>query len=104
MALAGISRGIVVGHSMAGVVIPKVTELAPERVAHLIFLAAMVLSDGESLFARLTTPMKALIQGLAQARGNGTFLSPGEMVRARYMNDLPRHHPAVQTALAQRSP
>ena len=32
MALEGISRGIVVGHSMGGLVIPKAAELAPARV------------------------------------------------------------------------
>src|SRR3989304_22133 len=43
MALEGISRGIVVGHSMGGLVIPKVVELAPGRGAHLGFLAAVEL-------------------------------------------------------------
>src|SRR3972149_3341806 len=51
IALAGFSRAIVVGHSMAGVVIPKVAELVPARVAHLVFLAAVVLSDGGTLLA-----------------------------------------------------
>src|SRR6059036_3186893 len=39
MALDGVSRGIVVGHSMGGIVIPKVAELVPTRIAHLVFLA-----------------------------------------------------------------
>lgn len=105
MALEGISRGIVVGHSMAGLVIPKVAELAPERVAHLVFLAAVVVPDGGSLFeTHFTTPARALIQGLAHARGNGTYLYPAEMAWARWMNDLPRHHPAVQQALTRLTP
>jgi pimeloyl-ACP methyl ester carboxylesterase len=42
---AGLSRAIVVGHSMGGVVIPKVAELIPARVAHLVFVAAVVLPE-----------------------------------------------------------
>jgi pimeloyl-ACP methyl ester carboxylesterase len=105
MALGGISRGIVVGHSMAGLVIPKVAEIAPERVAHLVFLAAVVVPDGGSLSeTHLVPPVRAMIRGLTQARGNGTFAYPAEMAWARWMNDLPRDHPAVQAALARLTP
>lgn len=105
MAREGISRGIVVGHSMAGLVIPKVAEFAPERVAHLVFLAAVVVPDGGSLFETHFSPqVRALIQGLAQARGNGTYLYPAEVAWARWMNDLPRHHPVAQVALTRLTP
>src|SRR5688572_19303626 len=39
---AGMSRAIVVGHSMAGAILPKVAERIEARVAHLVFLAAVV--------------------------------------------------------------
>jgi len=105
MALEGISSGIVVGHSMAGLVIPKVAELAPERVAYLVFLAAVVVPDGGSLFeTHFAPPASALIQGLTQARGNGRYLYPADIAWARWMNDLPRHHPVVQEALARLTP
>ncbi|MBI4588837.1 MAG: alpha/beta fold hydrolase [Candidatus Rokubacteria bacterium] len=105
MALEGISRGIVVGHSMGGLVIPKVAELAPERVAQLVFLAAVALPDGGSLLeTHLAPPLRALIRGMAQASGNGTFRYPAEMAWARWMNDLPRHHPTVQAALTRLTP
>ena len=105
MALGGISRGIVVGHSMGGLVIPKVAELAPERVAHLVFLAAVVLPDGSSLHdTHLLPGQRALIQGLAQARGNGTFLYPAWYAWSRWMNDMPRGHPIVHAALPRLTP
>lgn len=105
MALEGISRGIVVGHSMGGLVIPKVAERAPERVAHLVFLAAVVLPDGGSLFeVHLPPPARAMILGMAQARGNGTFAYPAAMAWARWMNDLPPGHLAVQAALPRLTP
>src|SRR5207237_8927840 len=40
MIQAAVTRGIVVGHSMGGMVIPKVAELAPARVSPLGLLAA----------------------------------------------------------------
>ncbi|BEU21198.1 alpha/beta fold hydrolase [Paraburkholderia terrae] len=39
---------ILVGHSLAGVLITQVAEICPERVAALVYLAAFVPSDGES--------------------------------------------------------
>ncbi len=105
MALEGISRGIVVGHSMAGLVIPKVAELAPERVAHLVFLAGVVVPDGGSLFEHHLSPAtRDLIRGLARAAGNGTFSVSAAFAWSRWMNDLPPHHPAVQSALTRLTP
>lgn len=105
MALHGISRGIVVGHSMGGLVIPKAAELAPERVAHLVFLAAVVLPDRSSLWdTHLVPGQQAMILGLAQAGGNGTFLYPAWYAWSRWMNDLPRGHPVVQAALPRLTP
>ncbi|MFQ5897387.1 MAG: alpha/beta fold hydrolase [Candidatus Methylomirabilia bacterium] len=105
MALEGISRGIVVGHSMAGLVIPKVAELAPERVAHLVFVASVVVPHGGNLFeTHLTPPTSTMMQGLARGRGNGSYHYSAETAWARWMNDLPRHHPAVQAALPRLTP
>lgn len=40
---------VLVGHSMGGGVVPRVAEAAPERVAQVVFLAAVVAADGETL-------------------------------------------------------
>jgi pimeloyl-ACP methyl ester carboxylesterase len=105
MAREGISRGIVVGHSMGGPVIQKAAEIARERIAHLVFLAAVVLPNGGSLERVHLTPVgRALMRGLAAARGDGTFAYPAEMAWARWMGDLPRSHPAVARALTLLTP
>jgi len=39
---------VLVGHSMAGIIIPGVTVRMPERIKRLIFISAMVMRDGES--------------------------------------------------------
>jgi pimeloyl-ACP methyl ester carboxylesterase len=105
MAREGVSRGILVGHSMGGMVIPKAVERAQERVAHLVFLAAVVLPSGASLErVHMAPASRSLMRGLAAARGDGTFLYPAETAWARWMGDLPRHHPAVSRALALLTP
>src|SRR3990170_160213 len=86
MALEGISRGVLVGHSMGGLVIPKAAELAPARVAHLVFLAAVVVPDGGSLAeVNMNAAGRALVEGMAAGRGDGTFLYPAEIAWARWM-------------------
>jgi pimeloyl-ACP methyl ester carboxylesterase len=105
MALEGISRRIVVGHSMGGIVIPKVAELASERVAHLVFLAGVVLPDGGSLFeVHLSSPTRALMRAMAQGAGNGTIPFAAAFAWSRWMNDLPLGHPVVQAALPRLTP
>jgi pimeloyl-ACP methyl ester carboxylesterase len=105
MALEGISRGIVVGHSMGGLVIPKAAELAPARIAHLVFLAAVVVPDGGSLARTLMTSAgRAMMAGNAASRGNGTFLYPAEMAWARWMGDMPRSDPRVSRAISLLTP
>lgn len=105
MAREGVSRGMLVGHSMGGIVIPRAAELVPTRVAHLVFLAAVVLPSGASLEGvHLSPTSRALMRGLAAGRGDGTFLYPAEMAWARWMGDLPRHDPAVSRALTLLTP
>jgi pimeloyl-ACP methyl ester carboxylesterase len=105
MALEGVSRGIVVGHSMGGLVIPKAAELAPARVAHLVFLAAAVVSDGGTLAGTLMMPAgRAMMTGNAASRGDGTFLYPAEIAWARWMGDMPRSDPRVSRAISLLTP
>jgi pimeloyl-ACP methyl ester carboxylesterase len=40
---------VLVGHSMGGVIVPRVAEVSTERVARVVFMAAVVLNDAETL-------------------------------------------------------
>jgi len=104
MIQAGIARGIVVGHSMGGVVIPKVAELVPARVAHLVFLAAVVLRDGESLLGtQIPQPARPLLEGLARA-GGGAVQYPATTEWARWIGDLPPGDARVVDSLTRMTP
>jgi pimeloyl-ACP methyl ester carboxylesterase len=104
MIQAGVARGIVVGHSMGGMVIPKVAELVPTRVAHLVFLAAVVLRDGESLLGtQIAHPIRPMMEGLARAAG-GTVQYPASFEWARWLGDLPPGDARVVDALTRMTP
>lgn len=104
MMQAGIARGIVVGHSMGGVVIPKVAEIVPARVAHLVFLAAVVLRDGESLLgAQIPSPSRPLLEGLARS-GGGVAQYPAAIEWARWLSDMPAGDARVVDALTRMTP
>jgi pimeloyl-ACP methyl ester carboxylesterase len=103
MALAGVHRALVVGHSMGGIVIPKVAELVPARVAHLVFLAAVVLPHGASLLDTQIGPAaRPLFRGLAAAGGSVQY--PAAVEHARWMGDLPAGDPRVVDALVHLTP
>ena len=40
---------VLVGHSMGGVIVPRVAETLPERIRRVVWLAAVVTNDGETL-------------------------------------------------------
>lgn len=104
MALAGFSRAVVVGHSMAGVVIPKVAERVPARVARLVFLAAVVVPSGSSLLETQIPPAaRPLLLGLARA-GGGAIQYPATIEWARWYDDMPPGDPRVTDALARLTP
>jgi pimeloyl-ACP methyl ester carboxylesterase len=105
MARDGVSRGIVVGHSLGGAVIAKLAEVAPARIARLVFLASTVPPHGGSVMeCYLPEPRREALRGMARGRGDGTFLHPAEAAWARWMGDLPRAHPAVTRALRALTP
>jgi len=105
MAAAGVSRAVLVGHSMGGLVIAKAAELVPERIAHLVFLAAVVPAHGSSIAeTNMTAPARAALRAHVIGRGDGTFHHSAETAWARWMGDLPRTDPRVSRALARLTP
>jgi len=47
---AGLSKMVLVGHSMGGITITEVANRYPDRVADLVYVAALVLSPGATVF------------------------------------------------------
>jgi len=76
---------ILVGHSMSGIVISKVAEEVPERIRHLVYLAAVVPQDGDALVDLLP---KERQESLRKLEGKATELfGPLEALRPNYFTD-----------------
>ena len=104
MMLNGVSRAVLVGHSMGGLVIQRAAELVPERLVHLVFLAAIVLPPGRSMVdAHLPPATAALFRGLAAAN-RGVVQYPAALEHARWLGDLSPGDPRVTAALARMTP
>jgi pimeloyl-ACP methyl ester carboxylesterase len=104
MTLHGAHDAVVVGHSMGGVVIPKVAERVSARVRHLVFLAAVVLPDGASLLeTQMAPPARAMLRGLARA-GGGAVQYPASLEWARWMSDMAPGDARVVDSLTRLTP
>jgi pimeloyl-ACP methyl ester carboxylesterase len=54
---------VLVGHSMGGVIVPRVAEVSIQRVAGVVFMAAVVLNDGETLLDAVPAVSRAVTIG-----------------------------------------
>ena len=77
---------VLVGHSMSGIIISKVAEEMPERIKHLVYLAAAVPKDNDALIDLLTKERQALLRR-QQDRVHELFGSIEEL-RPNYFTDL----------------
>ena len=69
--LEGLHQVVLLGHSYAGMVITGVADRAPERLAHLVYLDAMVPQDGQSAFSEDPPQFRALVEEQARLKGDG---------------------------------
>ena len=78
---------ILVGHSMAGIVIPKVAEKVPDRISRVVYLAAYVLLDNESISDLASPNFLKVLSEIASKSGDNTTILPPEVVVHRYLNE-----------------
>ena len=77
---------VLVGHSMSGMIISKVAEEIPERVRHLVFLAAVVPKDNDALVDLLTKERQTTLRDL-HGKAKEIF-GPLDALRPFYFTDL----------------
>ena len=78
---------VLVGHSMSGIIISRVVEEVPERIRHLVYLAAVVPRDGDALVDLLTKERQETLRNL-EGQTNEIF-GPIDALRPLYFTDLP---------------
>jgi pimeloyl-ACP methyl ester carboxylesterase len=76
---------VLVGHSMGGVVIPRVAEAAPARVGTVVWLAAVVNEDGESLIQAV--PQSPWIAKAVTIGPDGTAHTDPELILDANIHD-----------------
>ena len=79
---------ILVGHSMGGIIISKVAELVLDRLAHLVYLAAAVLADGQALIDTMPPDRADLYRKAAAASPDNTIFAPIETLKTLHFTDL----------------
>jgi len=62
---------VLVGHSYSGIMVTAVADRAPGRIAHVVYLDAVVPRDGECLYDRAPAQVKAHFEALASTKGDG---------------------------------
>lgn len=77
---------ILAGHSMSGIIISKVAEDMPERVGHLVYLAAVVPRDGEAVIDLLSKERQEVLRKL-EGEAKEIF-GPLDTLRPLYFTDL----------------
>jgi pimeloyl-ACP methyl ester carboxylesterase len=87
---SGWDRVVLVGHSLAGITLPRVAALVPDRLVRLVFIAAKVPADGQSCAETLEPDVRARVGGGDGAEGGVTPRSAAdrEVAMSRLANDL----------------
>jgi pimeloyl-ACP methyl ester carboxylesterase len=76
---------VLVGHSMGGVIIPRVAERVPERISAVVWIAAVVTNDGESLLD--TVPQSPAIAKAVRLGADGTAHTDPNLILDANMQD-----------------
>ncbi|HEY1828558.1 MAG TPA: alpha/beta fold hydrolase [Acidimicrobiales bacterium] len=77
---------IVVGHSMAGITIPKLAALRPSRVGHLVFLSCFIPKEGTSVLDGLPLPLRWITRASLPFAGRRSM--PPALARRLFCNDM----------------
>lgn len=87
---------ILIGHSYGGMVATGIADRAPERISRIVYLDAFVPKDGQSAFDLVSTQVRARMEELTAAEGDGWRLPsnplPPDTARADVDWITPRRH------------
>jgi pimeloyl-ACP methyl ester carboxylesterase len=88
IAATGWKRVVLVGHSLAGLTIPRVAGLIPEAIARLVFVSSNVPAHGQGCLDTLDTALADGVRANIAANAGVSPVLEREMSVALYGNDL----------------
>lgn len=87
-----LSNLVLVGHSLAGIILSEVASKFPERIQHLIYLAGFVLDEGESGIEIIPANRRQEYLDMANQSPENSISMDFETVHWRFLNDLDREN------------
>jgi pimeloyl-ACP methyl ester carboxylesterase len=78
---------VLVGHSAGGTILSEIAERHPERVTRLVYVAAMLLPAGESIFSAFVT--KNPMDPALAVEGSSAVWTDHQLIRRRFYNTSP---------------
>ncbi len=76
---------ILVGHSFAGVTVPRVLDLAPERVRHVVLVSAVVPPDGTRVLDQIEPGVRAAVE---ESIAGGIYAQSRQAAEVMLCNDM----------------
>lgn len=80
---------VLVGHSIAGMLLPEVAQANRERIRQVVFVAAVVLDAGEATIDLIPESRRPSYFEMAAQTPDNTLRVDFETAHARFFNDLP---------------
>lgn len=81
---------VLVGHSLAGIILPEIASRFPERTGHLVFIAAYVLNEGESAIELVPADRRQSYFDSAGQSPEKSISVDFETAHRRFFSDLDR--------------
>lgn len=97
----GLDRVALVGNSTGGLVCQLTAQEIPERISHVVWYMAFALRDRESILDACPPEFSAHLDGM---KGNRYPVPPHDVIRARWMQDMPAEEQTADLARWQPQP
>jgi pimeloyl-ACP methyl ester carboxylesterase len=76
---------VLVGHSFAGVTVPRVLDLVPDRIRHVVLVSAVVPPDGSRVLDQIDPDVREMVE---QSIAGGIYRQAREGAAAMLCNDM----------------
>jgi pimeloyl-ACP methyl ester carboxylesterase len=96
---------VLIGHSLAGIVISQVAERMPAKIDKLVYICAFLIPNGESMVATaLTDSASAMVSNQIFNEAEGWFFPKESIVKEAFYNDCSEEDVVLFSSLLTKEP